>query len=114
MANATTAVKASKVIVEVVQRFAEVKKQIADLEKEKASLTAQITEAFGDSDVLIHHNVEVARRDWRSRESLSAEMLQELIAERLGSQPELAEVVQKLVEDSTKTTTYAVIVNLYK
>lgn len=112
MANATT--KAPRVIVEAVQKFAEVKAQIAELEKLKASLTAEITEAFGDSDVLIHHNIEVARRDWRSRESLSADTLQNLIAERLGSQPEFAEIVQKLVADSTKTTTYAVIVNLYK
>jgi hypothetical protein len=112
MANATA--KASRLIVEVVQKFADVKSQIAELEKVKAQLTAEITEAFGDSDVLIHHNVEVARRDWRSRESLSADTLQTLIAERLASKPELAEIVQRIVADSTKTTTYSVIVNLYK
>ncbi len=113
MANAVSS-KVSKVIVEAVQKFAEVKAQIAELEKVKAKLNAEITEAFGDSDVLIHYGVEVARRDWRTRESLSAEMLQSLIAERLGSRPELAEIVQKLVADSTKATTYPVIVNLYR
>jgi hypothetical protein len=113
MANATSS-KASRVIVEVVREFVEVKAQIAELEKVKATLNAEITKAFGDSDSLIHHNIEVARRDWRTRESLSADTLQTLIAERLGDSPELAEIVQKMVADSTKATTYPVIVTLYK
>jgi hypothetical protein len=110
----TTSTKAPKTIVEVVSKFAEVKAEIKKLEAVKAELTTQIMEAFGDTDLLTHYGVEVARRDWRSRDTLSGSRLQELIAIRLGTQPELAEIIQKMIADSTNSTVYPVIVNLYR
>lgn len=107
-------VKVSTKIVEAVLKFAEVKAQITELEKTKDELSKLITEAFGDSDLIIHRNLEVARRDWRTRETLSAKELDSLIASELGDNPELAEIVQKLVSRATKTTTYPVIVTLYR
>lgn len=109
-----TATKAKRSVVEAVQKFADIKAQIKELEEVEAELRKLINEAFGDSDLLTHHNVEVARRDWRERSTLSDKVLRELIAKRLGHDPELAEIVSKLVDDSYKTTRYSVIVNLYK
>lgn len=111
---ATLATKVSKTIVEAVEQFADIKAQLSELEKLKSELNKVITEAFGDTDLIIHRNIEIARRDWRTRETLSADTLDILIAERLGDKPELAEIVQKLIADATKTSTYQVIVTLYR
>lgn len=110
----TATKKATRSIVEAVQKFADIKAQIKELEEVESELRKLINEAFGESDLLTHHNVEVARRDWRERSTLSDKVLRELIAKRLGHDPELAEIVSKLVDDSYKTTRYSVIVNLYK
>lgn len=97
--NGNTA-KATKIVVEQVNRFAEVKAEIARLEQEKEALTKAITAAFGKATVLTHHGIEVARLDTRTRESADRETLQKKF-------PEVWSVVKK-------ATTYKVIVNLFR
>lgn len=103
--------KASREIVETVKRFAEVKKQIADLEAEKKQLDTAINTAFGDADLLVHHNVEVARRDWRERATFNEADFIEALTK---TYPDLVAVIAPLVEQSKKRTRFSVIVNLFR
>lgn len=96
----TTTAKATGKIVEIVSEFASVKAEIARLEKIKANLTAEITEAFGEATVLTHRNIEIARLDTRKRTSTDEALL--------------AEQFPEVYEATRKTTTYNVIVNIYK
>lgn len=103
--------KASREIVETVKRFAEVKKQITALEAEKKQLDTVINTAFGDADLLVHHNVEVARRDWRSRSTfVEADFIEALTA----TYPDLVASIVPLIEQSKKQTRFSVIVNLFR
>lgn len=103
--------KATREVVEAVKRFAEVKKQITDLKAEQKQLDTLITEAFGASDLLTHHNVEVARRDWRERATFNeADFIEALTA----TYPDLVAVIAPLVEQSKKRTRFPVIVNLFR
>jgi hypothetical protein len=99
VAGATTA-KATGVIVDAVSEFAAVKAEIARLEKIKAGLAKTITEAFGDARVLVHRNIEIARLDERTRVSTD--------------DAKLAEQFPEAFDATRKTTTFDVIVNIYR
>jgi hypothetical protein len=92
------AVKASKVIVDKVDEFAAVKAEITRLEAIKKVLDAEIKEAFGSGDLLIHHGVEVARLDWRDRPSTDEAILKASFPEAYGA--------------TRRVTHYPVIVNI--
>ena len=103
--------KATREVVEAVKRFAEVKKSITDLEAEKKQLDAVITEAFGKADLLTHHGVEVARRDWRSRSSFDEKAFIDAIT---ALYPDLVPAIVPLIEQTKKRTSFSVIVNLFR
>ena len=116
MTTALTAVsevasKATREVVEAVKRFAEVKKSITTLEAEKKALDAVITEAFGTADLLTHHGVEVARRDWRNRSSFDEKAFVEALT---ATYPDLVSAIVPLIEQSKKQTKFSVIVNLFR
>lgn len=92
--------KATLAVVAKIDELAEVRAEITRLTKIKDQLATEIDEAFGDSDILIHRNIEVARRDWRQRSGVDVKKLEELF-------PEAAKACEKI-------TRYSVIVSLYK
>ena len=92
------AVKAPKALVAKIDEFAAVKAEITRLEKIKETLDAEIKEAFGAGDLLVHHGVEVARLDWRNRPSTNEALLK-------ASFPEAYEATRR-------NTRYSVIVNI--
>lgn len=104
--EATT--KATKVVVKQVKELTEIRAEIAQLEKQKLALTAEIEKAFGvdkkaktsKTTTLKHNNIEFARLDWRTRKGVDLEKLAEKF-------PEAYEACQK-------PTVYSVIVSLFK
>jgi hypothetical protein len=101
--TATTEVVAkatTKTIVATIDRFAEVKAEIARLTKEKEALAEVIEAEFGSATLLTHYGVEVARLDWRSRTSTDEVALQTLFPEAY--------------EATRKTSRYSVIVNIFR
>jgi predicted phage-related endonuclease len=92
------AVKASKVVVTKIDEFAAVKAEITRLEAVKKLLDAEIKEAFGSGDLLVHHGIEVARLDWRNRPSTDEELLKSAFPEAYAA--------------TRRNTRYPVIVNI--
>jgi len=93
-------VKATMEMVAKIGEFANVKAEIARLEKIKSALAEEIDAAFGDSDILVHRNIDIARRDWRERKGTDEKMLAEKF-------PEAYEVTRKV-------TRFSVIVNIFR
>jgi uncharacterized protein (UPF0335 family) len=93
-------VKASSDLVAKVQQLTEVRSEIARLEKLKEALSAEIREAFGEGETLVHRNIEVARLSFRSREITNETLLKTEFVEAY--------------EATRKVITYPVIVSLYK
>jgi predicted phage-related endonuclease len=92
--------KATLSVVTKIEELATLRAEITRLTKLKDELATEIDEAFGESDILIHRNIEVARRDWRERAGVDTKKLEELF-------PEAANACKKI-------TRYSVIVALYK
>lgn len=101
VADATNIAKASAQVVAMVDEFAEVKAEIARLEKVKDALAKQITDAFGKTaTVLTHYGVEVARLETRQRAGLDTDLLKKAF-------PEAYEAVKTMKP-------YQVIVNIFR
>lgn len=100
--------KGSKVVVAQVRELTEIRAEIAQLEKHKDSLIAEIEKAFGvDKKAktsvhtsLSHHGIEFARIDWRSRKGIDSE--------------KLALEFPEAYEACQKPSVYSVIVSLFK
>jgi hypothetical protein len=88
--------KATKALVAVVDEFAEVKAQIAELEAKSKALREVILDARKGADVLTYNGVEVVRFDDRGRTNVDSKALATLY-------PEVYAVVAK-----SQTITYVV------
>ena len=95
-----TTAKASGEVVAKIQKLVEVRAELGRLEQLKKELTSEIEEAFGESETLVHRNIEVARLSKRSRNTTNEETLKTEF-------PEVYDATRKLIE-------YSVIVTLYK
>lgn len=97
-----TSAKATQKVVAKIDELATVRAEIARLEKVKDALLAEVNEIFDTegSDLLVHRNIEVARRDWRSRTTTDDKKLEVMFPEAF--------------EATRKTSVYSVIVALYK
>jgi predicted phage-related endonuclease len=93
-------VKATMEMVAKIGQFADLKAEIARLEKLKSALSEEIDSAFGDADILVHRNIDIARRDWRERKGTDEKML--------------AEKFPEAYEATRKTTRFSVIVNIFR
>lgn len=104
----TEVAKGSKVVVAQVRELTEIRAEIAQLEKRKEALTAEIEKAFGvdkkaktsATTTLTHNAIEFARLDWRSRKGIDSE--------------KLALEFPEAFEACQKPTVYSVIVSLFK
>lgn len=104
----TEVAKGSKVVVAQVRELTEIRAEIAQLEKRKEALTAEIEKAFGVDKkaktsvhtTLTHNAIEFARIDWRSRKGIDSE--------------KLALEFPEAFEACQKPTVYSVIVSLFK
>lgn len=102
--------KATKATVDKVKELVELRATIAELEKRKVSLTAEIEEVFGvDKDTktsrhetLTYHGVDVVRYEWRKRKGVD----EKLLAEKF---PEAYEACMK-----PDKTIYGLVVSLFK
>jgi hypothetical protein len=99
-AEAVEAKATTKTMVANIDRFAEVKAEITRLTKEKEALAELIEAEFGSATLLTHYGVEVARLDWRGRTGTDEALLKSVFPEAY--------------EATRKTTTYSVIVNIFR
>lgn len=106
--QATEVAKGSKVLVAQVRELTEIRAEIAQLEKHKDSLIAEIEKAFGVDKkaktsvytTLTHNSIEFARLDWRSRRGIDSE--------------KLALEFPEAFEACQKPSVFSVIVSLFK
>lgn len=103
-----TTTKGSKVVLEQVKELVEIRAEIAQLEKRKQAVTAEIEKAFGvdkeakvsTATTLTHNSIEFARLDWRTRKGVDLE--------------KLATEYPEAYEACNKPSIYSVIVALFK
>lgn len=119
--------KVSKVTVEQVKALTNIRSEVKTLEGQAKKIVTALEAAFGkddvaktsDFDTLVHHNIEVARLDWRSRTNFSLDAFKEAFAGLVvETHPELADVlavmVEQAVEEAQSKTTYSVLNTLFK
>jgi hypothetical protein len=102
--------KATKRVVDSVKELVELRAEIAELEKRKNSLTAELEKVFGvDKEAktskhttLSYHGVDVVRYEWRKRKGIDEEKLAKDF-------PEAYEACYK-----ADKTIYGLIVSLFK
>jgi hypothetical protein len=96
------ATKVKKTDVALVEQLTEVRAEIARLEKLRKEISEQLDNLFDEgSDLLIHQNLDVLRRDWRERESTDDQALKEMVSD-------------KIWNATRKKIRYSVLVSLYK
>jgi hypothetical protein len=96
------ATKVKKTDVALVEQLTEVRAEIARLEKLRKEISEQLDTLFDEgSNLLIHQNIDVLRRDWREREATDDEILKEMVSD-------------KIWNATRKKIRYSVLVSLYK
>jgi hypothetical protein len=96
------ATKVKKTDVALVEQLTEVRAEIARLEKLRKEISEQLDTLFDEgSNLLIHQNIDVLRRDWRERESTDDQILKEMVSD-------------KIWNATRKKIRYSVLVSLYK
>lgn len=127
VAEATTTKKVSKVVVEQVKELVNIRAEVKALEGQAKKIVSALEVEFGKNDTaktsefdtLIHHNIEVARLDWRSRSNFSLDTFKAEFAELVvATHPELAEVLEVMVAEAIAKaqgeTRYTTLTTLYK
>lgn len=127
VAEATATKKVSKVVVEQVKELTNIRNEVKTLEGQAKKIIALLEKEFGKNDTaktsefdtLIHHNIEVARLDWRERTNFNLDAFKEAFAEGVvATHPELAEVLEVLVAEAIakaqSVTKYTALTTLYK
>lgn len=125
--EATRTKKVSKVVVEQVKELVNLRAEVKALEGQAKKVVAELEKEFGkndaskvsDFDTLIHHNIEVARMDWRSRTNFSLDTFKAEFAELvMATHPELAEAIEAMVAEAVakaqSQTVFSVVTTLYK
>lgn len=125
--EATTTKKVSKVVVEQVKELTNIRNEVKTLEGQAKKIVAVLEKEFGkddtaktsEFDTLIHHNIEVARLDWRSRTNFSLDTFKAEFAELvMATHPELAEALEVMVAEAVakaqSVTNFTALTTLYK
>jgi hypothetical protein len=119
--------KVSKVTVEQVKTLTNIRAEVKTLEGQAKKIVTALEAEFGkddtaktsEFDTLIHHNIEVARLDWRSRTNFNLDAFKEAFAELVvATHPELAEalavMVEQAVTEAQTKTVYSTLNTLFK
>jgi hypothetical protein len=125
--DTTTTKKVSKVVVEQVKDLTNIRSEVKVLEGKAKRIITALEGEFGkddvaktsDFDTLIHHNIEVARLDWRERTNFNLDTFKVALAELvMETHPELAEVLEVLVAEAVakaqSVTKFTALTTLYK
>lgn len=119
--------KVSKVVVEQVKELVNIRAEAKALEGQAKKIVSALEVEFGkddtaktsEFDTLIHHNIEVARLDWRSRTNFNLDAFKVAFAEGvIATHPEMAEVLEVLVAEAIakaqSETRFTALTTLYK
>lgn len=119
--------KVSKVVVEQVKELVNIRAEVKVLEGQAKKIVSVLEAEFGkddtaktsEFDTLIHHNIEVARLDWRSRTNFNLDAFKVAFAESvIATHPEMAEVLEVLVAEAIakaqSETRFTALTTLYK
>jgi predicted phage-related endonuclease len=119
--------KVSKVTVEQVKTLTNIRAEVKTLEGQAKKIVTALEAEFGkddtaktsEFDTLVHHNIEVARLDWRSRTNFNLDAFKEAFAELVvETHPELAEalavMVEQAVTEAQTKTVYSTLNTLFK
>lgn len=119
--------KVSKVVVEQVKDLTNIRAEVKVLEGQAKKIVSALEVEFGKDDTaktstfdtLIHHNIEVARLDWRERTNFNLDTFKGALAELvMETHPELAEVLEGLVAQAVakaqSKTEFTALTTLYK
>lgn len=119
--------KVSKVVVEQVKELVNIRAEVKVLEGQAKKIVSVLEAEFGkddtaktsEFDTLIHHNIEVARLDWRSRTNFNLDAFKVAFAESvITTHPEMAEVLEVLVAEAIakaqSETRFTALTTLYK
>lgn len=119
--------KVSKVVVEQVKELVNIRAEVKALEGQAKKVVTALEKEFGKDDVaktsefdtLIHHNIEVARLDWRSRTNFNLDAFKVAFTNLVvATHPELADSLEVMLADAVaeaqSQTIYTTLTTLYK
>jgi hypothetical protein len=119
--------KVSKVVVEQVKELVNIRAEVKALEGQAKKVVAVLEKEFEKDDTaktsafdtLIHHNIEVARLDWRSRTNFNLDAFKVAFTNLVvATHPELADSLDTMLAEATaeaqSQTIYTTLTTLYK
>jgi predicted metalloprotease with PDZ domain len=127
VATDTRTKKVSKVVVEQVKELVNIRAEVKTLEGQAKKIVTALEKEFGKNDVaktsdfdtLVHHNIEVARLDWRERSNFSLDAFKVAFTNLVvTTHPELADSLEVMlaeaVTEAQSLTIYTALTTLYK